>query len=74
MVRTKTSASAKTKKTRDARYRRNKRERIIGIGIQCDRRRRVKEATGIDKDEKMMEILPAYNTRKSGWQYTEIDR
>ena len=45
------------KKTRDARYRRNKRERIIDIGIQCDRWRRVKEATGIEKDEKMMEIL-----------------
>ncbi len=59
MVRTQTSASAKKrlKKSRDARYRRNKRDRIIDIGIQCDRWRRVKEATGIEKDEKMMEIL-----------------
>ncbi|KAH3873903.1 hypothetical protein DPMN_037144 [Dreissena polymorpha] len=32
-------------------------ERILDIGIQCDRWRRVKEATGIEKDEKMMEIL-----------------
>ncbi|KAH3833627.1 uncharacterized protein LOC127879173 [Dreissena polymorpha] len=59
MVRTQTSASAKKrlKKTRDARYRRGKRERIIDIGDQCDRWRRVKEATGVETDEKMMEIL-----------------